>query len=79
MEAGQPVVSRHLRDPVPAGFPVLVPGQLFSEEILAFMGSLDTPEIHGYDRQAATASTPARPCRSPGKKRLRLRPGRRRR
>ncbi len=23
-----------------------------SEEILAFMGSLDTPEIHGYDRQA---------------------------
>jgi arginine decarboxylase len=27
---------------------VLVPGQVFSKEILSFMGSLDTPEIHGY-------------------------------
>jgi arginine decarboxylase len=27
---------------------VLVPGQVFSPEILSFMRSLDTPEIHGY-------------------------------
>jgi arginine decarboxylase len=27
---------------------VLVPGQVFSKEILSFMRSLDTPEIHGY-------------------------------
>jgi arginine decarboxylase len=52
MEAGQPVVSATFVTPYPPGFPVLVPGQLFSEEILAFMGSLDTPEIHGYDREA---------------------------
>jgi arginine decarboxylase len=52
MEAGQPVVSATFVTPYPPGFPVLVPGQLFSEEILAFMASLDTPEIHGYDRQA---------------------------
>ena len=52
MEAGQPVVSAMFVTPYPPGFPVLVPGQLFSEEILAFMRSLDTPEIHGYDRQA---------------------------
>jgi arginine decarboxylase len=25
-----------------------VPGQVFSNEILSFMRSLDTPEIHGY-------------------------------
>jgi arginine decarboxylase len=52
MEAGQPVVSATFVTPYPPGFPVLVPGQVFSEEILAFMRSLDTPEIHGYDRQA---------------------------
>ena len=27
---------------------MLVPGQLFSPQILAFMRSLDTPEVHGY-------------------------------
>jgi len=31
-----------------AGFPVLVPGQEFSHEILAFIRDLDTPEIHWY-------------------------------
>ena len=34
--------------PYPPGYPVLVPGQVFSPEILSFMRSLDTPEIHGY-------------------------------
>jgi arginine/lysine/ornithine decarboxylase len=38
--------------PCPPGFPVLVPGQLFSPQILEFMRSLDTPEVHGYDPQA---------------------------
>jgi arginine decarboxylase len=52
MEAGQPVVSATFVTPYPPGFPVLVPGQLFSEEILEFMRSLDTPEVHGYDPQA---------------------------
>jgi len=31
---------------------VLVPGQLFSPQILEFIRSLDTPEVHGYDPQA---------------------------
>jgi arginine decarboxylase len=35
--------------PYPPGFPVLVPGQVFSREILQFMRDLDTKEIHGYD------------------------------
>jgi arginine decarboxylase len=34
--------------PYPPGFPVLVPGQVFSPQILAFMRSLDTLEVHGY-------------------------------
>ena len=33
--------------PYPPGFPVLVPGQMFSPEILSFMRSLDTSEVHG--------------------------------
>jgi arginine decarboxylase len=52
LEAGQPVVSATFVTPYPPGFPVLVPGQLFSPQILEFMRSLDTPEVHGYDPQA---------------------------
>ena len=48
MEAGQHVVSATFVTPYPPGFPVLVPGQVFSREILTFMRNLDTPEIHGY-------------------------------
>jgi arginine decarboxylase len=48
VEDGQQVVSATYVTPYPPGFPVLVPGQLFSKQILSFMRSLDTPEIHGY-------------------------------
>jgi Orn/Lys/Arg decarboxylase, C-terminal domain len=48
MENGEPVVSATYLTPYPPGFPVLVPGQMFSQQILAFMQSLDTPEVHGY-------------------------------
>jgi arginine decarboxylase len=41
-------VSATFVTPYPPGFPVLVPGQVFSREILAFLRDLDTPEIHGY-------------------------------
>jgi len=34
--------------PYPPGFPILVPGQILSREILEFMQVLDTREIHGY-------------------------------
>ena len=47
MESCQQVVSATLVTPYPPGFPVLVPGQVFSRQILAFMRSLDTTEIHG--------------------------------
>jgi arginine decarboxylase len=48
VEAGEQVVSATFVTPYPPGFPVLVPGQLFSPQILAFMASLDTPEVHGF-------------------------------
>ncbi|MCU1651792.1 MAG: hypothetical protein QOI50_6624 [Pseudonocardiales bacterium] len=48
MAGGEQVVSATFVTPYPPGFPVLVPGQCFSSEILEFMSSLDTPEVHGY-------------------------------
>ena len=48
VENGEQVVSTTYVTPYPPGFPVLVPGQVFSPQILAFMRSLDTPEVHGY-------------------------------
>jgi arginine decarboxylase len=50
--AGQQVVSATFVTPYPPGCPVLVPGQVFTREILSFMRGLDTPEIHGYNPQA---------------------------
>ncbi|OIN78787.1 aminotransferase class I/II-fold pyridoxal phosphate-dependent enzyme [Mycobacterium malmoense] len=48
LDAGIDVVSATFVTPYPPGFPVLVPGQVFSRGILQFMRDLDTPEIHGY-------------------------------
>jgi arginine decarboxylase len=48
LDKGDRVVSTTYVTPYPPGFPVLVPGQLFSPQILAFMRGLDTPEVHGY-------------------------------
>ncbi|MGL6214712.1 MAG: ornithine decarboxylase, partial [Billgrantia desiderata] len=48
MRAGRDVVSASFVIPYPPGFPVLVPGQVVSEEILYFLQALDVKEIHGY-------------------------------
>jgi len=48
MAEGQDVVSAMFVIPYPPGFPILVPGQVVSAEILAFMRALDVKEIHGY-------------------------------
>jgi arginine decarboxylase len=47
VQDGRAVVSATFVTPYPPGFPVLVPGQVFSPQILSFMRSLDTREIHG--------------------------------
>jgi len=46
--AGREVVSAMFVTPYPPGFPILVPGQVVTNDILAFMSALDTREIHGY-------------------------------
>ena len=48
IESGREVVSASFIIPYPPGFPILVPGQVVSREILAFMRALDVSEIHGY-------------------------------
>ncbi len=49
LQAGGEVVSATYVTPYPPGFPVLVPGQLFSLNLLSFIRNLDTLEIHGYE------------------------------
>jgi arginine decarboxylase len=48
LDEGRDVVSATFVIPYPPGFPILVPGQIISRDILDFMRVLDTREIHGY-------------------------------
>jgi len=49
MKAGRELVSSSFIIPYPPGFPILVPGQVISPEILEYMKALDVKEIHGYN------------------------------
>jgi arginine decarboxylase len=49
MDSGREVVSATFVTPYPPGFPVLVPGQVISPEILAYLKAVDVKEIHGYE------------------------------
>ena len=46
---GRELVSAQFVTPYPPGFPVLVPGQVVSVEILDYLLALDVKEIHGLD------------------------------
>lgn len=48
MDSGRQLVSATFVTPYPPGFPVLVPGQVVSREIIAFLRAVDVKEIHGY-------------------------------
>ncbi|WP_104072357.1 aminotransferase class I/II-fold pyridoxal phosphate-dependent enzyme [Albidovulum inexpectatum] len=48
LEEGEEMVSAAFVIPYPPGFPILVPGQIISAEIVRFMMALDVTEIHGY-------------------------------
>ncbi|WP_323797626.1 aminotransferase class I/II-fold pyridoxal phosphate-dependent enzyme [Nisaea sp.] len=48
MNAGRELVSATFVIPYPPGFPILVPGQVISAEIIEFLRNLDVKEIHGY-------------------------------
>jgi len=49
IEGGEEFVSAAFITPYPPGFPVLVPGQVVSREIIAYLLELDVKEIHGFD------------------------------
>jgi arginine decarboxylase len=46
---GRRLVSTTFVVPYPPGFPVLVPGQVVSKEIVYFLAQIDVKEIHGYN------------------------------
>ncbi|MGA9434858.1 MAG: ornithine decarboxylase, partial [Roseobacter sp.] len=48
LRGGEELVSASFIIPYPPGFPILVPGQVISPEIIEFMLALDVSEIHGY-------------------------------
>lgn len=49
IRSGKEYVSAAFVTPYPPGFPVLVPGQVVSREIIEYLLELDVKEIHGYD------------------------------
>jgi len=49
VESGREVVSAGFVTPYPPGFPVLVPGQVCTPDILQYLLALDVREIHGYE------------------------------
>ena len=48
VQNGRQIVSASFVIPYPPGFPILVPGQVMTMEILQFLVKLDVKEIHGY-------------------------------
>lgn len=77
IEGGRELVSTTFVIPYPPGFPVLVPGQVISKEIIKFLLALDVKEIHGYrpelglkvfteEALKAQEKIPARAERMPG-------------
>ena len=48
LKNGPELVSANFVIPYPPGFPIMVPGQVISPEIIEFMRKLDVKEIHGY-------------------------------
>jgi len=49
---GPELVSSKFVIPYPPGFPIMVPGQVITKEIVTFMRKLDVKEIHGYNAAA---------------------------
>jgi len=49
LKAGPELVSASFVIPYPPGFPIMVPGQVITQETIDFMRKLDVKEIHGYD------------------------------
>jgi arginine decarboxylase len=59
LKHGPPLISANFVIPYPPGFPIMVPGQVITNETITFMRKLDVKEIHGY--QAARGIKVLRP------------------
>jgi arginine decarboxylase len=49
LKEGPDLVSANFVIPYPPGFPIMVPGQVITQETIDFMRKLDVKEIHGYN------------------------------
>jgi arginine decarboxylase len=49
LQQGPELVSANFVIPYPPGFPIMVPGQVLTQETIDFMRKLDVKEIHGYN------------------------------
>jgi arginine decarboxylase len=49
MKSGRTIVSAAFVTPYPPGFPILVPGQVMTEDIHKYLLAIDVKEIHGYE------------------------------
>src|SRR5215203_2812928 len=61
LKNGPPLISANFVIPYPPGFPIMVPGQVITNEAITFMRKLDVKEIHGY--QAARGVKVLKPNR----------------
>jgi arginine decarboxylase len=50
LEKGPDLVSANFVIPYPPGFPIMVPGQVLTQDTIDFMRKLDVKEIHGYEK-----------------------------
>ena len=49
LKEGPELVSANFVIPYPPGFPIMVPGQVLTQDTIDFMRKLDVKEIHGYE------------------------------
>jgi arginine decarboxylase len=49
LKDGPELVSANFVIPYPPGFPIMVPGQVITNDTITFMRKLDVKEIHGYN------------------------------
>ncbi len=47
---GPEMISANFVIPYPPGFPIMVPGQVLTQETIDFMRKLDVKEIHGFEK-----------------------------
>src|SRR5829696_2666769 len=50
LKEGPEMVSANFVIPYPPGFPIMVPGQVLTQETIDFMRKLDVKEIHGFEK-----------------------------